>query len=307
MSTREPPTKRSKTRKRHRSRSSGNQHTHTPNSHDGSIDGSHNIADEAIPTPSTIKLPLAGIIVAISTLVDVVKKNSQQQQQQQQRHDDEDDDHHDCDDTQDHTNRPPVVATSYKTIRKLALALGATVSSQVHKRVAALLCTTNSLVQQPQDESELSGTTKTMTAMPTQRVRKAIKFNVPLIQVQWLYDCQTEGKYLPWTDYEIDKSLVTVKSRNDTDAKPTNNTNSNKNSNNNSDCNGSVGSDELPDTGWTPAQDLGCCCACHETDEEGTTVPSASVSCPWCADCSINRVAAESKKRTEGRETHTTF
>lgn len=329
MSTQEPPTKRSKTggrRRRHRSRSkttrSGDNDTNT------SIDASNNNNDcnnnndtsntveEAIPITRTKKLPLAGITVAVSSLVNVVKNSQQQKQQNQQHHDNDNDNdsdsdkdeitnHDDCDDM----NRQPsttatTTTTSYKTIRKLALELGATVSSQVHKRVAALVCTTNSFVQQQQepqrDETESNATT--ISGMATQRVRKAIKFNIPLIHVQWLYDCQTQCKYLPWKDYELDKSLVTIKPpRNgDTDAsiKPINQTNMNSkndnNNNDNDDTNCSVNSDEIPDTGWTPAQDLGCCCVCHETNE-GTV--SQSLSCPWCTDCSVNRIKHQSIKK----------
>jgi hypothetical protein len=313
MSTQEPPTKRMKTgRRRRRSRNktaSGDNDTN----HSHAIDASNkSTAEEAIPTTPTKRLPLAGITVAVSTLVNVVKNS-------QQHHDDGDKDdttnHDDCEDA----NREPLTTTTtgYKTIRNLALELGATVSSQVHKRVAALVCTTNSCFQQkppPQDETESKGITNVnaaTSAMATQRVRKAIKFNVPLIHVQWLYDCQTQCKYLPWKNYELDKSLVTIKPpRNDADANTKQaNTATNKAKDDNhddDDSNGSVDPNEIPDTGWTPAQDLGCCCVCHETSaEEGTvsilsssSLPQSS-SCPWCTDCSVNRIVRHLNKPTE--------
>ena len=40
--------------------------------------------------------------------------------------------------------------------------------------------------------------------------------------------------------------------------------------------------------GWTPAEDLGCCCVCHEN---GT-----ADECPWCTECSITAANALATK-----------
>jgi hypothetical protein len=148
---------------------------------------------------------------------------------------------------QQHENRD----LSYKTIQKLCIELGAKVTGQAHKRVSALLCTVTSLEN------------------ATQRVRKAVKHDIPLIDVAWLYECQKQQKRIPLEgDYVLDKSLVSEKKKE-------------------GGCNPDY--EEVPEKGWSEPVEFGCCCVCHENmDPE----------CPWCADCSINRSKKRRKVKT---------
>jgi hypothetical protein len=158
---------------------------------------------------------------------------------------------------QEHENRD----LSYKSISKLCVELGAKVAAQVHKKVSALICTTTSLQN------------------ATQRVRKAVKHDIPLVDVTWLYECQKDktdtGLQVSFQDYLLDKSLVREIPKQG---------------------GGGMNPDyeEIPDKGWTEAEDLGCCCVCHENG-------SGDV-CPWCTDCTTNTAAARAKKKQKTTE-----
>lgn len=205
------------------------------------------------PTNAGATLPLTGITLAISTM-DVKSKKE------------ENDNGGASSDTDDHTDQ----IWSYKTVQKLSMALGARVSGQVHKKLTLLLCTPSAL-REP----------------ATQRVRKAIRHGIPLVHVKWLFDCKAQNKCLEFRDkYLLDtKSKGTIKSD-----QPALVSTSRKEI---SDCNGAndLTSDTLDETeedvsgaGWTPAEDLGCCCVCHEN---GT-----AEQCPWCEECSITAANA---------------
>lgn len=138
---------------------------------------------------------------------------------------------------QQHENRD----LSYKTIQSLCIELGAKVTGQAHKRVSALICTVTSLQN------------------ATQRVRKAIKHDIPLLDVAWLHECQKKEARIAFDEYLLDKKLVSDKK---------------KESGSNPDY------EEVPEKGWSEPVAFGCSCVCHE---------NLDPDCPWCADCSVNR------------------
>jgi len=147
---------------------------------------------------------------------------------------------------------------SYKTVRDLAQNLGATVTTQVHKRVRYVVCTPSAIHH------------------ATQRVRKAVKRKIALVDVAWLLQCCEDGAVVDVAQYRVDAAAVSDKTSNDVAAVDGNVTNGNSNGNCDDD-------DVVPqlemiveDAGWTEAQSLGCCCVCHEN---GTTD-----ACPWCRD-----------------------
>jgi BRCA1 C Terminus (BRCT) domain len=166
---------------------------------------------------------------------------------------DDDDDHH--------------AATSYQKVAELARSHGAKVSGQVHSKVHCVLCTPAALEQ------------------ATQRVRKAKKKQIPLVDGQWLYECIQQAKKIPWDKFlwkypEDDPRIsppepIVVNSGTIPETKE---------------------EEDLPDTGWTEPVDVGCCCVCHENGD---------TDCEWCVSCSVNTAAkndANQDKRKEEEE-----
>ena len=224
------------------------------------------------------KLPLSGMVFAVSTLDVKNVKNP----------------------------------ASYQSIRDEVVSLGGSVSSQVHKRVVAVLCT------------------ETAARNCTQRIRKAIKKSIPVVSVKWLGACHNQHNTDATKDvpsFEDDKfSLLdcatdasrkqghTVGSVFETakgemlDSVGENTEGANgtdetaNNDNDESTCNtGQSGNEEqvdvedLPGTGWTEPVSLGCCCVCHENGD---------VDCPWCVECratnkELARATQEIKNRKE--------
>ena len=141
---------------------------------------------------------------------------------------------------------------SYKTIVQELKEAGATISSQVHKRVHALV---------------IPSSNKQDTEPATQRVRKAVKFNLNIVHVSWVRDSVQQGKRLPIEPYLLNKN----KALND----------SNNNSNNN---NGALKGEAQKTVNAQKIKEesisLGCCCACHDMSDI-----AAATDCPWCVDC----------------------
>lgn len=138
--------------------------------------------------------------------------------------------------------------SSYKAIADCCRKLGASVTGQLHRRVSYLICN------------------ETAVNNVTQRVRKAVKKKVPLVDVAWIRKCQENQELVDLDPYRLDDlAIEVVESRRKevTDV---------------FEEEGEVGGDEvLPDKGWTEPVSYGCCCVCHENGD---------VNCPWCPDCS---------------------
>lgn len=151
---------------------------------------------------------------------------------------------------------------SYAAVASLCQKAGAQTTAQVHKKVFCVVAT---------DSAAGYGT---QTA--SQRVRKAWKRNITVVRVEWLEKCIKERWLLPFTEeflihpsekqIEREELKKEQKVSNDSDAKPT------------AEANIDYEERQL---------DLGCCCACHETDDK---------TCEWCLDCSVNTVARELDK-----------
>lgn len=137
---------------------------------------------------------------------------------------------------------------SYKAVAEECRSAGAQISSQIHKRVNCLLCTENAIAQL------------------TQRVRKAQKKNIPLVDVAWLRKCQKESKRVDFGPFLL-KSPTESKKAGVTAA-------NNEDIGNESDNSVSREAPD-PDAGWTSPVELGCCCLCHEQNWE---------KCDWCGD-----------------------
>ena len=200
------------------------------------------LPSNASTRPSTLPL-LSGLTLAISTMDNNPNNNCDGI-----KHDQE---HHPSDDQR----------FTYNGVQKKVNMLGARVSGQVHSKVTLLLCT----------HSALRG-------LATQRVRKAIRRGVPLVHVQWLYDCEMQGKRLSWNEYLLDAEAAAIVEKHRKNLSSVKSAMASRTS--------IEDESEIDDSeaGWTPAEDLGCCCICHEN---GT----AEI-CPWCMDCHVRVLQA---------------
>jgi hypothetical protein len=105
----------------------------------------------------------------------------------------------------------------------------------------------------------------------TQRVRKAVQRGVPLVDITWLFECKKHNRCIDMKGYLFDESEVgNIPAVIDDE----------------SDSAIHVDYEKIPENGWSDAVDLGCCCVCHENIDPD---------CPWCADCSVNRVTKRVK------------
>ena len=132
---------------------------------------------------------------------------------------------------------------SYKAVAKLLTSLGATVTGQVHKGITGVICNASAVQQ------------------ATQRVRKAVKRGVPLIRVEFLYDCQKQGERLTLGDYEIIAHDLSANksSRNDGTQVACTLTTRNEDQEE---------IEEILESQWTEPVALGCCCVCHENGDD---------------------------------------
>jgi hypothetical protein len=147
-------------------------------------------------------------------------------------------------------NRNSETEISYSSVAQTCKELGAEVLGQVGKRVQYMICT-QSAVQQA-----------------TQRLRKAFKKKIPIVDVSWLEECRVQRKRVDISDYKLDKEAekaIQARQIQNEALESTNNVDE-------------VPQDEIPpdDAGWTDAVTLGCCCVCHEN--------RAEKDCRWCKD-----------------------
>jgi hypothetical protein len=134
------------------------------------------------------------------------------------------------------------IELSFNSVSLLCKELGADVKSQVCKRVQILICTQSAVKQ------------------ATQRVRKAFKKKIPLVDVSWLEKCRKEQKRAEFEPYLLDKEAEeAIKNRQQSVSEE------------------AISAEVPPDTGWSEPVALGCCCVCHENGTEQD--------CKWCDNC----------------------
>lgn len=140
--------------------------------------------------------------------------------------------------------------SSYKDVSALIQSLGGIVTAQVHNRVFGVICNRSSVVQN------------------TQRVRKAVKKGLGLIDVEWLHACQMEKKRVDHTPYLLNDFFKMESERN----KDLKNTKQHV-------AFGDPTEEELflinNDVGWSEPVDLDCCCVCHDDNRDD---------CKWCCE-----------------------
>lgn len=143
---------------------------------------------------------------------------------------------------------PNTGSTSYKEVCSLCETLGASTTAQVHKRVFAVICNKSAILQS------------------TQRVRKALKKYIIIIDVEWLFKCQQEGMRVDHEDYlltDLAKEVVAKRKLVED--------NRNKDAVDVQD----ESDEEILNTnvGWSEPVSLDCCCVCHDDDRDD---------CKWC-------------------------
>ena len=142
---------------------------------------------------------------------------------------------------------------AYSSIVSLCKDLGAQTTGQVHKRVDAVIAT----------ESAVHGN--------TQRVRKAWKKGIPVVDPSWIRSCMEEGRLVDMRRYLQQKVQAKNPTSQPKDADP--------------DVSREGNSVPL-ETDQTRMVDLGCCCVCHEN-------ASGPTDCAWCVECSVNQRLAQ--------------
>jgi hypothetical protein len=166
---------------------------------------------------------------------------------------------------------------SYKAIVADCKAGGAAVTGQVHKRVHALICTKATFDRQSSTGAPL---------MASQRVRKALKYSLDIVDVSWVRDSIKKGLRLPYTDNSNSPSSYLL---NELAREAVENSRKEKCASSSDATDDIAGKlvldtdDSFDDanatTGWSEPVALDCCCVCHENGDE---------KCPWCLECNIN-------------------
>jgi len=188
---------------------------------------------------SNSKKPLAGMTISVSTLSDNTKSKKKDTTTTTTTTNTTTDNNDDDTETASNPN-------SYNEVCRSCKELGANVIDLVCKRVTILVCTEAAVKQ------------------ATQRVRKAIKKNKPLVSVTWLEECQKQGRKVDFEEYRLDKKANDAIQNRENRLRSAEDALLEE-------------FEAIPDSGWSEPKELGCCCVCHEN---GTTAD-----CPWCADC----------------------
>jgi hypothetical protein len=166
--------------------------------------------------------PLAGKVIAVSTLAESSAESSPE---------------------------------NFSNVMNLCKEAGAKNSNQVHKKTFCLVAS----------ESAVAG--------ETQRVRKAWKKGIPVVDVAWVRQCVEDGCLRPFGEFLIGSDPSTRKRKVGKAVTE-------------QDWVASVKDDDNPlqEGGWSEGVELGCCCSCHDT-HTGVT------DCEWCPECSVNTAA----------------
>lgn len=152
------------------------------------------------------------------------------------------------------------VDTSYKSVVEACQQAGATVTGQVHGRVTCLLCS------------------RSAVRNGTQRVRKALKKNISLVDIAWVHQCQSAGKRVDHEPYRLDELGKEMLKARTNKSKPLETMASN-------DSKAELDHvEDLLEQAWSEPVGLGCCCVCHENGDD---------KCPWCTECSVNMAKAK--------------
>jgi hypothetical protein len=137
---------------------------------------------------------------------------------------------------------------------------GATITSQVHKRVNALIVSDAAVRNS------------------TQRVRKALKLGVPIVDIGWIEACIKDSNRVDWADYlRNDEAKRAAGAKKKSSAVV-------PSGEEGCDVKFDVSNDDANAiSGWSEAVELDCCCVCHENGD---------LECPWCTgktECNLTK------------------
>jgi len=140
---------------------------------------------------------------------------------------------------------------------------GASITSQVHKRVHALIVSDAAVRN------------------ATQRVRKALKLGTPIVDIGWIEACIKDNNRVDWADYlRNDEAKKAAGAKKKASANVTSGAEGCAvKFDSSNDCN----DDANAVSGWSEAVELDCCCVCHENGD---------LECPWCTgetECNLTK------------------
>ena len=154
-------------------------------------------------------------------------------------------------------------ASSYKHTIDICRRYGASITRQVHKRVHALIVSDAAVENS------------------TQRVRKAIKLCVPIVDAGWIAACADSGARVDWTEYLRNDEARQAAERKKVASGASSNASGGADG---CDVEFDIGIDDAnAASGWTDAIELDCCCVCHENGD---------LECPWCTgekECNLTQ------------------
>ena len=170
------------------------------------------------------------------------------------------------------------IENSYKYVKEECQAAGASITGQVSKKVFAVICNRSAVNQ------------------CTQRVRKALKQSIMLLDISWVRDSVKEKKRKDCEAYILNDLATEVFQRHqDKKKKDSLSINDYDTCLNEKEVNditnvefiSDVGM--IPTTGWSEPVSNGCCCVCHENGD---------LNCKWCTSplCDINEKLFANKK-----------
>lgn len=158
------------------------------------------------------------------------------------------------------TNKKNMKAGSnYSSICNAIKEIGGTVCGTVHRKVSYVVATQAAIQQN------------------TQKIRKASKHNIKIVDIFYIEKCKSAGKILPLEKFLLKPNSIRKRKRNALSSSEQKQQCDNKEKKmkkiaTNSDRN----NDDA-----TKSFDLGCCCICHGDDPQVDVV----LPCPWCANC----------------------
>ena len=130
----------------------------------------------------------------------------------------------------------------------------------------------------------------------TQRVRKAYKRNIPVVELEWLRQCRLQRKRLDFECFRLDEETEAAITSWKLAASRDGGKNLPQSSRDSPSLTHEVYHEtNLPQSAWSDSKDLGCCCVCHENGN--------SADCDWCPECIGVKPCLESQVKENSSDT----
>ena len=152
---------------------------------------------------------------------------------------------------------------SYNDLASLVQSHSGVVSQLIGKKTTALV------------------TTSTARSACTQKVRKALKKSIPIVDLSWVEDSIEASKMLPLDEYRREEEVEEIVERREQEKEQE----KEKGRSAVGDVSFLVSADvDTPASQWSEPLSYGCSCVCHENN------PNIVTDCDWCTDCNVNEV-----------------